>query len=292
MLRPSRPMMRPFMSSAWSCTTRDGGLGGVAGGQPLHHHGQDVADAALGVALGLLLDRAEPARRLVPHLILELLHEQRLRLEASSPDVARAGGPPVPGARRSGPPSRPAAARARRARLRALSTSRSRPFSAPRRGSPRRRRRHRHHARGRQLVAWPPATLGAGVRFAQQGGGDHQAHGHHAPRDHDFHCFSSPRRRPGGAARAQLPVCQRRQAEPCLGVGGGGQQEGDHHGRPRQMAALVRCWVGSAGAPARMRCLIVRWNGSRLPSSLKLLRPRRKCRFAGFHEPGGSTCRW
>jgi len=31
-----------------------------------------------------------------------------------------------------------------------------------------------------------------------------------------------------------------------------------------------------------MRYLIVRWDDSRLPSSLKLLRPRRKCRFAGF----------
>ena len=58
MLRPSRPMMRPFMSSAESWTTRDGRLGGVAGGEPLHHDGEDVADAPVGVALGLLLDLA------------------------------------------------------------------------------------------------------------------------------------------------------------------------------------------------------------------------------------------
>ena len=57
MLRPSRPMMRPFMSSLGELDDRDGRLGGVAGGQALHGDREDRAHAALGVALGLLLDR-------------------------------------------------------------------------------------------------------------------------------------------------------------------------------------------------------------------------------------------
>src|SRR6478752_4677225 len=66
MLRPSRPMIRPFMSSA--------------GSQPLHDHGEDVADAAVGVALGLLLDLADEAGRVVADLVLELLEQQLLGL--------------------------------------------------------------------------------------------------------------------------------------------------------------------------------------------------------------------
>jgi hypothetical protein len=58
----------------------DGRLGRVPGGEPLHDDGEDVAHAALGVALGLLLDGAQAASRLVPHLVLELLEEQRLGL--------------------------------------------------------------------------------------------------------------------------------------------------------------------------------------------------------------------
>ena len=42
---------------------RDGRLGGVAGGEPLHDDGEDVAHAPVGVALGLLLDLAHAAAR-------------------------------------------------------------------------------------------------------------------------------------------------------------------------------------------------------------------------------------
>ena len=80
MLRPSRPMMRPFMSSAGSWTTRHGGLGRVAGGEPLHDDGEDVAHAAVGVALGLLLDLADEPRGVVADLVLELLEQQLLGL--------------------------------------------------------------------------------------------------------------------------------------------------------------------------------------------------------------------
>ena len=76
---------------------RHGRLGRVAGGHALHDDGEDVAHAALGVALGLLLDRAHAARAVVA----------RLRPRA------RAAGSTWP-ARRSGP--RRARARARAAR--------------------------------------------------------------------------------------------------------------------------------------------------------------------------------
>ena len=55
----------------------DGRLGGMAGGEPLHGDREDRAHAALGVALGLLLDGAQDLRRVVAGLVLDLL-EQRL----------------------------------------------------------------------------------------------------------------------------------------------------------------------------------------------------------------------
>ena len=48
----------------------------VAGGHALHDDGEDVADAAVGVALGLLLDLAHLARALVADLVLELLRSR------------------------------------------------------------------------------------------------------------------------------------------------------------------------------------------------------------------------
>src|SRR6185437_62481 len=67
MLRPSRPMMRPFMSSEGSWTT------------------DTVVSAAWlaarrCVALGLLLDLADDPRRVVPGLVLDVLEEGLLGL--------------------------------------------------------------------------------------------------------------------------------------------------------------------------------------------------------------------
>ena len=56
MLRPSRPMMRPFMSSDGQLDERDGRLGRVARGDPLQRVGDEVAGAALR------LGRAPPPR--------------------------------------------------------------------------------------------------------------------------------------------------------------------------------------------------------------------------------------
>ena len=58
----------------------DGGLRGVAGGHALHDDGEDVAHAAVGLALGLLLDLADQPRLVVAQLVLEVLEEHRLGL--------------------------------------------------------------------------------------------------------------------------------------------------------------------------------------------------------------------
>ena len=53
----------------------DGRLGGMAGGEPLHDDGEDVADAPVGLPLGLLLDGADDLRAVVAGLVLELLEQ-------------------------------------------------------------------------------------------------------------------------------------------------------------------------------------------------------------------------
>ena len=57
MLRPSRPMIRPFMSSDGKLDERDGRLGRMARGDPLEGVGDEVPRAALRLRLRLLLDR-------------------------------------------------------------------------------------------------------------------------------------------------------------------------------------------------------------------------------------------
>ncbi len=55
-----------------------GRLGGVAGGQALHAHGENVADPSLRLALGLLLDLAQAARGVVLGRVLDLLEQELL----------------------------------------------------------------------------------------------------------------------------------------------------------------------------------------------------------------------
>ena len=76
MLRPSRPMMRPFMSSEGSWTTDTVVSAAWLGGEALHRDREDRAHAALGVALGLLLDLADDAGRVVARLVLDVLEER------------------------------------------------------------------------------------------------------------------------------------------------------------------------------------------------------------------------
>ena len=51
MFRPSRPMMRPFISSLGRATAATVRFGGVLGGDALDRHGED----ALGLPLGAFL---------------------------------------------------------------------------------------------------------------------------------------------------------------------------------------------------------------------------------------------
>ena len=85
MLRPSRPMMRPFSSSDFSSTDRHGGLDRVASGHALHAGGEDAAGAAVGVVAGLLLHLADQPRAVVAELVLQLAQEDLLGLAGAEP---------------------------------------------------------------------------------------------------------------------------------------------------------------------------------------------------------------
>ena len=170
MLRPSRPMMRPFSSSDVSSTTDDGGLDGVAARHALHAGGEDAARAPVGVALGLLLDLADQAGAVVAQLVLELAQQDLLGLagaQAGQPlelahlvvlrllqlrrallEVARA--------------VRRASARARRARRAASRSSPPWPAAAPRAGPARRAGRSSSSStRRRSLGVWAAPRGGA-----------------------------------------------------------------------------------------------------------------------------------
>ena len=85
MLRPSRPMIRPFISSFGSSTRRVVVSLGVLGREPLHRDREDVAGAALGLALGLRLDLLQPHPGLVAGLLLDLGEQQLLGLRGAQP---------------------------------------------------------------------------------------------------------------------------------------------------------------------------------------------------------------
>ena len=64
---------------------RHGRLGGMARGEALHTHREDVADASLGLPLGLVLDLANAACRVVLGLVLDLLEQQLLGARRRQP---------------------------------------------------------------------------------------------------------------------------------------------------------------------------------------------------------------
>ena len=82
MLRPSRPMMRPFMSSLGSVHHRDRALGDELAGQPLDGDRDDLLGPAIGFLARLLLDQADVLGRLVARLLGHLLDEGPLGLVA------------------------------------------------------------------------------------------------------------------------------------------------------------------------------------------------------------------
>ena len=80
MLRPSRPMMRPFISSLGSWTDGHGHLCRVVNHHALDGGDDDVACLVLGLFLGLALDGACEANRVVLGVDAHLLEEDLLRL--------------------------------------------------------------------------------------------------------------------------------------------------------------------------------------------------------------------
>ena len=80
MLRPSRPMMRPFISSDGQGHDRDRRLRGVVGGDALHGGGQDAASALVALVGGVALDLANPMLGLGLRLVHDLLDQRLARL--------------------------------------------------------------------------------------------------------------------------------------------------------------------------------------------------------------------
>ena len=80
MLRPSRPMMRPFMSSDGSSTTVTVRLSGVARGHPLERVGDEVPGSALRLGARLLLEHPDAPGEIVADELLAPLEQVRLRV--------------------------------------------------------------------------------------------------------------------------------------------------------------------------------------------------------------------
>ena len=78
MLRPSRPMIRPFISSFGQVHDRHGVLRGVVRGDPLHRGQDDVARLLGGLLAGPPLDRAGELDGVVLGLLADGLEEHAL----------------------------------------------------------------------------------------------------------------------------------------------------------------------------------------------------------------------
>ena len=195
---------------------------------------------------------AQAAGRLVAHLVLELLHQDRLGLRgreargaleladgllADLDELRLLLGQPALALGELG------AAGVERLLAPVQTLLEARRLGAALRPSRRRRRAARRGCLG-------AARRGRRRRRAlrQQARRDHQAQGHHDPRDHDFHChFLSPAPLPEGCGASSITGLRRRQAEPRLGRAEETSRKAAADRPPRQMAAVMRCWVGSAG---------------------------------------------
>ena len=269
MLRPSRPMMRPFMSSAGSWTTRHRRLGRVAGGEALHDDGEDVAHAPVGVALGLLLDLADEPRRVVADLVLELLEQQLLglrggqaghALERADVALVRARRPPAARSRER------ALARVELggARVERLLARRQALLEAPDLLPARRaRRRSRPAAAGLGGGApRPGARRGAAPAAASPGARSPAAAPRppgrpraRPPRSRFPLSVSSPRTPPCRARRDPMLRCLwRRQTEPCPGHGARRSAWKAACGRRVRWRLGALFEVGVAGRARRWAC--------------------------------------
>src|SRR5579859_902664 len=79
MLRPSRPMMRPFMSSDGSSMTLTV-VSGVTRGDALQRVGDEIARAPLRLAASVLLEHAHAPGEIVPRQLLPAREQERLRV--------------------------------------------------------------------------------------------------------------------------------------------------------------------------------------------------------------------
>ena len=77
MLRPSRPMIRPFISSFGQVDDGHRVLGGVVRGDALHRGHDDVAGLLGGLLAGPPLDRPGELDRVVLGLLADGLEEDR-----------------------------------------------------------------------------------------------------------------------------------------------------------------------------------------------------------------------
>ena len=216
-------------------------LGGVAGGQALHDDREDVAHAPLGVALGLLLDLAQAAGRVVAHLVLELLHQHRLglrRRQARERARARARPSRAPRSSCASFSAEPALALGELGRRGRRAPPRGR-AGAPRGAWPRRGAAavvaRRRRAAGAGALARPAAAVAAAGRFASSAAATTRPRATTAPAITISIAFPLPGAVPGGAARAQSPVFA--------------------GGRPSRVSAERRRQAGRrrAGRPVRWR---------------------------------------
>ena len=126
MLRPSRPMMRPFISSFGRLTTVIVASLVWSAGDALHDGGQDAARALVALLGGVALDLAHAMLRLGLRLVLDLADQ--------------ASGAPRPRSARRRARARPAGAAAARPAGRRSTSSSARAFRASRLRSLERRR--------------------------------------------------------------------------------------------------------------------------------------------------------
>ena len=88
MLRPSRPMIRPFISSLGQVDDGHGVLGRVVGGDALHRGDDDLARLLLGLVAGPSLDRARQLDGVVLGLLADRLEQHALRVLRGQPGHA------------------------------------------------------------------------------------------------------------------------------------------------------------------------------------------------------------
>ena len=246
MLRPSRPMMRPFMSSAGSWTTETVVSAAWPAASRCMATDEDVAHAAVGVALGLLLDLAHDARRIVAGLVLELL-EQRSAWPAPAlqPGDALELAHVLARAARRARSRCAVAARARRSssvRSSARSARRARASIAARRSSdalerPRSLSLARRSTRSPSGRRRAPERIGVDAPSAGRASRrapvaarrPDEADRQDGRRDHDFHCRSSPRGPGMGPPRRSSVLWS---GGPGRASARGAGRHGDAAGRP------------------------------------------------------------